>query len=286
MAAFDGVEVVFEDSISKCTGGNARAVGDSVDLVCRIIQTVTVEHADDILKPSDLIATVITNMAAIAENIAKDTGIVVVVVEARLIEEPSSAPTISPAPRVSQNPTQSQKPTNQYFLSNAPSVSPTTGESRTFNIVSSFVFDNSDRSWCLQAANIRVGSNLKVRPCRNRVKKQLWYLDNFDQLRLRSHASLCARWNRKQLKLGSCSDDGSTKSRAQFVFDDDTNALSVQKKRITNLVGVRPDKKYDGHYQPLHKAPGQDIRARSLKNRAYEKDFFPAVPESFIATLY
>ena len=45
--------------------------------------------------------------------------------------------------------------------------------------------------------------------------------------------------------MGSCSDDGSTKSKAQFVFDDATNALSAQKKKIKNVVGVRPDINYD-----------------------------------------
>ena len=263
-----GAEVFIDGAIPKCTGQNGRAVGDRIDFITRVIQTVTVENADDLLDPSKLVATVYANGAAIAETIAKDTGVVIVVEEARIIEEPSSAPTTSPAPSVSQNPTQSQKPTyptNHIFPSSAPSVSPTTGESRTFNIVSSFPFDNSDRSWCLQASNMRVGSILKVRPCRNGFNKQLWYLDNFDQLRLRSHASLCVRWNRKQLNLGSCSDDGSTKSKAQFVVDDDTNALSVQKKKIKNLVGVRPDKKYDSVRLFVEGADNDSLGAWSLQ---------------------
>ena len=263
--ALDGPEVVFEDTISKCTVGNARAVGDSLTFLIRVIQTVTVENADDIEDPFELLATVNANTAAIAANIAEATGIVVVVEEVRIIEEPSSAPTTSPAPSVSQNPTQSQKPTNQYFPSSNPSISPTTGESRTFNIVSSFRFDDSNRSWCLQAANVRVKSILIVRPCRDGFKKQRWYLDNFDQLRLRSNPSLCVRWDKKQLKLGSCSDDGSTKRKAQFVFDDATNALSVQKKTSKNLVGVRPDKKYKSVRLFVEGADNDSLYAWSLQ---------------------
>jgi len=245
-----GAEVLLDGIIVTCAGGNARA-GDSLAFLTRVVQTVTFDNADDILDPSELVATVNDNTAAIAENIAEVTGIDVVVEEARIVEEPSSAPTSSPAPSVSQNPTQSQKPSNQYFPSSNPSISPTTGELRTSNIVSSCRFDDWNRSWCLQAANVRVGSDLKVRPCRNGFNKQRWYLDNFDQLRLRSHPSLCVRWGKKQLKLGSCSDGGSTKSKAQFVFDNDTNALSVQKEmKKTLLVGVRPNKKV-WHGSPL-----------------------------------
>jgi len=68
-----------------------------------------------------------------------------------------------------------------------------------------------------------------------------------------------------QLKLGSCSDDGSTKNKAQFVFDDATNALSVQKKTSKTLVGVRPDKKYDSVRLFVEGADNESLYAWSLE---------------------
>ena len=92
-------------------------------------------------------------------------------------------------------------------------------------------------------------------------------MDNFDQLRLRSHPSFCVRWKKKQLKLGSCSDDGSTKSKAQFVFNNDTNTLSVQKEMSkTLLVGVRPNKKKYGAVRLfVDGADNDSLNAWSLK---------------------
>ena len=69
----------------------------------------------------------------------------------------------------------------------------------------------------------------------------------------------------KQLKLGSCSDNGSTKSKAQFVFDDNTNSLSVQKEKKKNLVGVRPHKKYDSVRLFVEGADNASLYAWSLK---------------------
>ena len=77
--ALNGPEVYIEDALPKCPGRNGRAVGDSIDFITRVIQTVTVENADDLLDPSELVATVYANGAAIAENITKDTGIVILV---------------------------------------------------------------------------------------------------------------------------------------------------------------------------------------------------------------
>ena len=67
------------------------------------------------------------------------------------------------------------------------------------------------------------------------------------------------------LKLGGCSDDGSTDSKAQFVFDDATNALSVQKKKIKNVVVVRPDIKYDSVRLFVEGAANDSLDTWSLK---------------------
>jgi len=98
-AVFSRVGVVESFGLSTtCADGNARAGGDSLTVLMRVIQFVTVENADYILEPSELVATFNDNISSITESIVKDTGVLVVVGEARIIEEPmpSKIPTSSP----------------------------------------------------------------------------------------------------------------------------------------------------------------------------------------------
>eukprot|EP00979_Chaetoceros_neogracilis_P000298 scaffold75_cov239-Chaetoceros_neogracile.AAC.2 len=111
------------------------------------------------------------NTASISTDISNETGDEVSVSDVRVIEFPSTSPSLSPAPTLSQQPTLSIKPSYEFFPSSIPTQSsfptssptqnsrptstPTKTEERTFNIVSSFNFDDSIRQWCLQAKNVR-----------------------------------------------------------------------------------------------------------------------------------
>lgn len=91
---------------------------------------------------------------------------------------------------------------------------PTTFLSQTFYIQSDFKFDDSVRSWCLQAINIRMNANLNVRPCEDR-KKQKWLFDD-GKLRLKEEPEFCiVNVRGKILKLGFCDD----RNIAEFSFD-------------------------------------------------------------------
>ena len=241
-AIFPFANIAMIGFTQKCTSRNGRALGDSIEFLTEIIQEST--DPSTILSAEDVVQGLEDNSGTIAATVSEETGLDLVVTEISKIEEPSAAPTLSPSPTLSQGPTLSQKPTNLQHPSSAPTGFPTTEVSRTFNIISSYKFDDSKRSFCLQAMNTRVGSVLKMRPCdKNRYNTQAWFLDEYDQLRLRDKPELCARWNGKgkKLKMGECHNNGITK---EFLFDTEKGTLSVRKKNTTLFVAVNPKKKY------------------------------------------
>jgi len=157
---------------------------------------------------------------------------------------PSSNPTSTPSLKPSSTPTVHPTVSPTVSPSASPSSSPSAPEERTFQIQSSFYFDDSVRNWCLQAVNPRRGSRLNVRPCdetRER-KKQYWFLDSLNQLRLRNEASLCLQWKGKHLRIGNCDDKGSTSAKSQVVYKD--NSLVVSKTNGDLYVGVKVLDKY------------------------------------------
>jgi len=115
---------------------------------------------------------------------------------------------------------------------------------RTFNIVSSFKFDDSRRQWCLQAKNVRVNAKFNMRPCIHSRSKQKFYLDEHDQLRLRDYPTYCMRWKKKAIYLGYCP-VGTETSKAKFIYEKDHQRFIVQKPRFRYLLGVSIHNKYE-----------------------------------------
>jgi Ricin-type beta-trefoil lectin domain. len=103
-----------------------------------------------------------------------------------------------------------------------PSSQPTTRAARTFQITSSYTADGFDDSGCsnicLTAMVTKIGQPLKMRPCTRDHPKQMWFLDDFDNLRLRQQPQFCLLYRRKEIMLGKCNLDGST-NRARFFID-------------------------------------------------------------------
>jgi len=231
----------------NCASRFGRAAGDSVDLMVEIVS----ESTDSSVLPSndEIISSVAQNSASIATIISDETGIDVTVTDVRMIENPSASPSISPTPTLSQKPTLSNKPSQEFFPSSSPTqssvptVMPTKPEDRTFNIVSSYKFDDSIRIWCLQARKGKPGSKFFMRPCTG-GSTQKFYLDEYSQLRLRNRPTLCMIWRKKSLYLGKCA-LGTDTSKALFTYDQDKKSFVVQKLKSLYMVGVKEDKKYE-----------------------------------------
>eukprot|EP00979_Chaetoceros_neogracilis_P004623 scaffold797_cov408-Chaetoceros_neogracile.AAC.88 len=237
----------FLGSTENCASRFGRVAGDSVDILVEIILESN-ESGSPPPSPQEVIAAVSQNTAFIATTISEEIGIDVIVQNVGIIENPSASPSLSPAPTLSQQPTLSNKPSNEVFPSNAPTHSPTStptkAEDRTFNIVSSFKFDDSIRQWCLQSKHVRVNAKFHMRPCTHSRSKQKFYLDEHDQLRLRDHPTYCMRWKKKAIYLGYCP-VGIETSKAKFTYEKDHQHFIVQKPRFQYLLGVSIHNKYE-----------------------------------------
>eukprot|EP00979_Chaetoceros_neogracilis_P011459 scaffold2835_cov280-Chaetoceros_neogracile.AAC.1 len=232
----------------NCANRLGRAAGDSIDILVEIIFESN-ESGTPPPSPQEVIDTIAQNTASIATIISEEIGIDVIVENVGIIEGPSASPSLSPAPTLSQQPTFSIKPSNEFFPSSSPTQSshptstPTKAEDRTFRILSSFKFDDSRRRWCLQAKNIRVGAKFNMRPCKG-GSKQTFYLDEYDELRLRDYPTYCMRWSKKSISLGFCA-IGTETSKAKFTYDKNKQSFVVQKPKFQYMVGVSTHNKYE-----------------------------------------
>lgn len=264
-----GTSATVIGSIPDCTscGVSRNLASESISFTLKIIQIATVDEETPPPEPSQVVEEINNNSDEISITVSQVIGKDVEIDgKAIVIEAPSTRPSLSPAPSISYIPTFSQRPTQKYEPSARPTVSmhpsemPTTAASRTFQILSSFKFDDSGREFCLNAMRIIVGRRLKMRPCRAQFRKQMWFIDDFNQLRLRQFPSYCARYRGKEIRLGKCNDDGSTKRRAQFFHDKTKGTLFVQKPKVKVYVGIIPTDKYapvklffDGSNESLYK---------------------------------
>ena len=211
------------------------------------------ESTDSSTLPSneEIISNVAQNSASIATIISAETGIDVTVTDVRSIENPSASPSISPTPTLSQKPTLSKKQAKNAsqavllprVVLQPQTVMPTKPENRTFNIVSSYKFDDSICTWCLQAERGKPGSKFNMRPCTG-GSTQKFYFDEYIQFRLRNKQTFCMTWRKKSLYLGTCALETDT-SKALFTYNQDDKYFVVQKLKSMYMVGVKEDNKYE-----------------------------------------
>ncbi len=132
-------------------------------------------------------------------------------------------------------------------------AAPTTFLSQTFEIQSTFKFDDSTRPWCLQAINIRLKANLNMRPCEGR-KKQQWLITEDGKIRLKGAPTYCiANVQGKILQLGYCKNgvDGTDPSDPKrnistFAYDRDKGELTATNIRgETFYFGFNSETKYN-----------------------------------------
>lgn len=244
--------VGFVPDCTPCPGALARVETQqqSIRIIIEIEQVPTPDEPDNILKPSEIINFFNSKAQTISTAISEQVGTDIAMQEdVREIEAPSSKPSQSPAPSISQLPSVSLSPTQKYPPSASPSSSlsptssPTTRSFRTFQIISSWKFDDSGRNFCLNAMRFRVGRRVKIRPCRDGFRKQMWFLDNFSQLRLRARPNFCLIYKRREIALGRCLDDQRTK-RARFIYDQSRGVVYVRKRKRDLYLGIEPDDKY------------------------------------------
>jgi hypothetical protein len=233
---------------SLCVTPFGRAAGDKINLYFEIVS----ESTDAATLPSteEVIDIVTQNAASVATIVSEEIGIEITIEDVSFVANPSASPSLSPAPTLSQKPTLSNKPSNEFIPSSSPTQSsvptgtPTKSEDRTFKIRSSFKFDDSSRNWCLQAKNVRVNAKFNMRPCYDSRSKQKFYLDKYDQLRLRDHPTYCMRWKKKAVYLGYCP-VGTETSKAKFTYEENHQHFIVQKPRNQLLLGISIRNKYE-----------------------------------------
>ena len=99
---------------ANCAPRKARAVVDTLNVL--VIVTHATNDASNRLSTDDLVSAVESNQDTIADTVAAETGITVVVTEVKKIEEPSAVPSISTSPTTTptQSPTVSHSPTHLY----------------------------------------------------------------------------------------------------------------------------------------------------------------------------
>ena len=239
-----------EECGASTSSGLSRAVRPQSVTIFYELEQLASTDPEDILEPEEFTELLNSKAQVVSEVVSTRLGIDIVVQDnARVIEAPSSKPSLSPAPSISQLPSLSLKPTlkNQPSasptISQEPSSSPTKRSSNTFQITSSFKFDDSLRDFCLNAMNFRVGKRVKMRPCLNDFRKQLWFLDDFDQLRLRRRPEFCLIYKRRDIQLGKCKNDGTT-NNSKFFYDKLRGEIYVQKQKRKLYVGLEPTAKY------------------------------------------
>jgi hypothetical protein len=132
----------------------------------------------------------------------------------------------------------SLRPSTQH-----PSYAPTSTSNRIFQVISGYQFDDSDRDFCLNAMQLELGKNVKMRPCKNSFRKQMWYFDVFHQLHLKVSPELCLRSSGREVKIGKCSINGGTR-KTQFFFDKARGAIFVNKQKRQLFLGIESNNKY------------------------------------------
>lgn len=88
-----------------------------------------------------------------------------------------------------------------------------------------------------------------MRPCRNSFQKQIWMLDEFNQLRLRNRPDFCLRRLNREIRLDKCSDNaGGVTRQRQFFHDKYEGVIFVKRRKmgkiILNFLGLDTANKY------------------------------------------
>lgn len=112
-------------------------------------------------------------------------------------------------------------------------------ELTTSQIKSSYDYDGTGKNWCMQPHKTKSGALVKVKPCNGNEKKQKWFHDTDNQIRIKLKPWLCAKSKGRDVRLGVCKSSGIKPNTMTFVYDEDEKQISVKnKKNVVFNVGI------------------------------------------------
>jgi len=141
----------------------------------------------------------------------------------------------------------------------------------TFQIELDYNFDTSGRQFCIEAKTREEMSTVHMRPCDNKALKQIWFMDQFGQLRLKMNDLYCLRWEQQLLRMSpDCRSHIYTNyiesNIFTFIFGYDSNSITAARNngaKYTHM-GIFAKSRYSA--MSLHKWSG------SLQDKFYLKD--------------
>lgn len=96
-----------------------------------------------------------------------------------------------------------------YFCSAELCVSEELSPATTFHLQTSAKVDSTTRAFCLEASSLKENAFLKINVCNENSRAQMWFKDNFGQIRLKDRDLRCIKWqNGNQLLMSpECKSD-------------------------------------------------------------------------------
>ena len=151
------------------------------------------------------------------------------------------------------------------------------------------IFDDSIRSFCIEASSLSQNAVLQMRPCDEYEILQMWFMDTFGQLRPKDKDLLCVLWEKKELTLSpNCKSDFYTSffdsKIYRFNFEHQINAIYADKSIGRQYIGVNIGDSFTKLrlYGPL--STNQSLKEWTLKWVIYESQE-PSVEPSSTPTL-
>jgi len=151
------------------------------------------------------------------------------------------------------------------------------------------IFDDSIRSFCIEASSLSQNAVLQMRPCDENEILQMWFMDSFGQIRPKDKDLLCVLWEKKELTLSpNCKSDFYTSffdsTIYRFNFGHQVNAIYANKSTGRQYIGVKIGEPFTKLrlYGPLN--TNQSLTEWTLKWVIYESQE-PSVEPSSTPTL-
>jgi len=145
-----------------------------------------------------------------------------------------------------------------YYCSAELCVSAELSRASTFHIQTTAKVDSTVRAFCLQATSLEENANFKINLCNETLKTQMWFKDNYDQIRPKEEKLQCIKWKEgNQLILSpACKNDfldAFLDSKIyNFTFDFGEESCDQEEISIYAVKPTSAKKRYLGFNTGLH----------------------------------
>jgi len=141
----------------------------------------------------------------------------------------------------------------------------------TFQIELDYKFDDSGRQFCIGAMSQHLNSTVHMMPCNATKLKQIWFMDQFGQLRLNVQKQYCLRWVSQSLAMSPDCRSHTFSNYLEsnifrFIFGYDSNSITAARSADAQYtrMGILNGSSYVA--MSLHNA------SESLEDKFYLKD--------------